>query len=176
LEKVLVTGGAGFIGSHLVEKLLSMGIEVRVLDNLFRGSRENLSQIHDKNLVFVEGDILDLQMLGKVAAGVDTVFHLAAINGTRYFYEQPLRVLEVNALGTRNVLRVATEQKVNRVIFASSSEVYGSPCHFPTAEDEPPYYDPPGERRWSYAISKLFGEQLCQCLRDESKVETVVFR
>jgi len=174
---VLVTGGAGFLGSHLVDRLLSMGLEVIVLDNLFRGSKANLAQHQgNRNFRFEHGDILDASTLRKAVKGVDTVFHMAAINGTRYFYEQPRRVLEVNGLGTRNLLQAACDENVKRVVFASTSEVYGEPRHFPTLEDEPINFDPPLERRWSYAVSKLFGEHLCFSLNAERKLETVVLR
>lgn len=177
MNTVLVTGGAGFLGSHIVDRLLTMGVRVTVLDNLFRGSIMNLSQ-HQGNPDFklVRGDILEMPTLRKAAYGVDTIFHMAAINGTRYFYEQPRKVLNVNSLGTANVLNAACELNVKRVVFASSSEVYGSPKHFPTTEEEPINFDPPHEIRWCYAVSKLLGEHLCFALSTEHGVETVVLR
>ncbi len=177
MNTALVTGGAGFLGSHLVDKLLDMGIKVKVLDNLFRGSKTNLAQhAQNPNLTFVTGDVLDAATVQMTARGVDTIFHLAAVNGTRYFYEQPRRVLEVNGLGTMNVLQAACDEKARRVIFASSSEVYGNPRRFPTSEDEPPNLDPPMEKRWSYAVSKLFGEYLCLGMKAEGKLDTVILR
>lgn len=177
MNTVLVTGGAGFIGSHLVDKLLTMGVRVKVLDNFFRGSIMNLSQHHEnRDFTLVRGDILEMPTLRKAADGVDTIFHMAAINGTRYFYEQPLKVLKVNSLGTANVLDAACELNVKRVVFASSSEAYGSARRFPTTEEEPTNFDPPNEIRWCYAISKFLGEHLCFALSAESPVETVVLR
>lgn len=165
------------MGSHLVDRLLNMGLKVRALDDLFRGSKTNLAQhTKSRDFTFVQGDILNMSTLRKAVRGVDTVFHMAAVNGTRYFYEQPRRVLEVNSLGTKNVLQAASDEKVSRVIFASSSEVYGNPKHFPTAEDEPLNFDPPRESRWSYAVSKLFGEHLCYSLSAEHALETVILR
>jgi len=176
MKTVLVTGGAGFLGSHLVDRLLAMGIRVRVLDNLFRGSAANLSKHRESpDFTFIQGDILDFPALLKAASGVDTVFHMAAINGTRYFYEQPQEVLKVNSLGTMNVFQAADELDVNKVVFASSSEVYGTPGHFPTSEAEPINLDPPKETRWCYAVSKLLGEHLSYAANKRG-IDTIVLR
>lgn len=177
MNKVLVTGGAGFLGSHLVDKLMSMGLDVIVFDNLFRGSKSNIAQhFESRHFSFREGDILDLAALRKHMDGVDTVFHMAAINGTRYFYEEPVKVLDVNGTGTKNVLQAASEANVHKVVFASSSEVYGHPSRFPTPEDERLNLDPPTESRWSYATSKLFGEHLCLTFGAKYGLQTVILR
>jgi len=177
LKRVLVTGGAGFLGSHLVDRLMNMGLQVTAFDDLFRGARSNISQHFEKEaFTFFQGDVLDPATLRKAMDGVDTVYHLAAINGTRYFYEDPSRILDVNGTGTRNVLEAAADASVKRVVFTSSSEVYGYASRFPTPEDERLNLGPPTEVRWSYATSKVFGEHLCLTYGAKCGYETVILR
>jgi UDP-glucose 4-epimerase len=177
LNKVLVTGGAGFLGSHLVDSLIAQGIGTTALDNLFRGSEENIQE-HKRSggFRFVHGDVRNYEIVKAAMTDVDTVFHLAAINGTMHFYERPLEVLQVNSQGTWNVLQAALETEVERVIFASSSEVYGHPEHVPTPETEPSLFEPALSPRWSYAVSKLFDEHLFQAYHTKHGLRTVILR
>lgn len=177
MQKALVTGGAGFIGSHLVERLLLEGIKVVSYDNYFRGNISNLDAVKDDSrLSLIEADILDPYALEKAASGCDIIFHLAAINGTRYFYEIPQKVIEVNIEGTRNVLRIARKQGVRRVLFASSSEIYGHPETIPTPESSPSVFQPPTAVRWCYAIGKLMDEHMCLAAAQEGVFDTVILR
>src|SRR3989344_5563305 len=132
MTKVLVTGGAGFIGSHLCEALLKKGHEVVCFDNFFRGKKENVEHlIGNEKFELVEGDIRNFNEIKKEVENVEVVHHLAAINGTKYFYEEPILITDVNVNGTLNVLKACKEANVKRVTFASSPEVYGQPQKVP---------------------------------------------
>lgn len=162
MKKVLVTGGAGFLGSHLVDALLERGLAVSALDNLFRGRKANLSEaLKNPKFSFIEGDICDLETVKEAVRGCDTIFHLAAINGTRYFYEMPDTVMRVNIAGTENILDAATGEEIPRVVFTSTSEIYGRTGVIPTPEESESVFMPPDSVRWSYALSKLLDEHLC---------------
>ena len=159
LGKVLVTGGTGFVGSVLVKRLADEGLAVRVLDNNSRGNLERmdgyLSQID-----FIEGDVTSLDCLMEACKNIDTVFHLAAINGTENFYRIPGQVLEVGVKGALNSLEAAVECGVTNYIVTSSSEVYQEPTHLPTTEEEriiiPNIHNP----RFSYSAGKIINEAL----------------
>lgn len=177
MHKALVTGGAGFLGSHLVERLLLEGIRVVSYDNYFRGNIVNLDAIkNNRRLSIMDGDILDPYALEKAAAGCDIIFHLAAINGTKYFYEIPQEIIEVNIKGTENVLKAAQKQGVSRVVFTSSSEIYGHPETIPTPESSPAIFRPPTGVRWCYAIGKLLDEHMCLAFAREGLFDTVILR
>jgi len=158
LSKILVTGGAGFIGSNLIKKLLQKSHEIIVFDNEFRGSFQNLDT--DKVLL-INGDITKFSDWEKLPKEIDSIFHLGAINGTRFFYEIPEKVVEVNVKGVLNLLDYVRKNDVNDVLFASSSEVYGFPKVFPTNEKDelqiPDVYNP----RFAYSGSKIIGELSC---------------
>src|SRR5918996_2734899 len=124
MEKYLVTGGAGFIGSHLVEKLLSEGQIVRVLDNFDTGSRQNLSHLSG-NLELIEGSIVDRETVRKACAGIDYVLHQAARGSVPRSVADPLGTHDANVTGTLNILHAAKDAGVRRVVCASSSSVYG---------------------------------------------------
>lgn len=153
MSRVLVTGGAGFIGSHLVEALLAKGNTVTVVDNLSSGFKKNLASV-EKRITFVEGDILqvDLQLL---LQGVDVVFHLAAISSVQYSIENPTTVLQNNVMTTSKLLEVARTAKVKRFVFISSAAVYGDAAELPVHEQGMLKPLSP------YALSKVWGEQLC---------------
>lgn len=150
--KVLVTGGAGFIGSHLTEELVKQGASVTVLDNFSRGSLENLRNVEDK-IEIVEGDIRDSQIVSDCCRGKDYVFHEAAvcINRSEKF---PYECIDINIQGTSNVIRAALNQKVKKLVFASSASVYGNPISIPMTEKHP--FNP----ITPYCISKIAGEHL----------------
>jgi dTDP-glucose 4,6-dehydratase/UDP-glucose 4-epimerase len=151
--KVLVTGGRGFIGARLVEHLVSEGKDVRVFDDGSRGEADMPSQVEA-----IEGDVRDREAVGRACRGVDAVAHLAAVQGTRNFYERPDVVLDVNLRGVLSVAQACASEGVARLVFASSSEVYGVPKEFPTPESAPLVVPDPTNARWSYGASKIAGE------------------
>ncbi len=166
---MLVTGGAGFIGSHLAERLVTLGAKVRILDNLTTGKRQNLASFaHQVELL--EGSLTDLATVRKAIAGVAVVFHQGALPSVARSVEDPLTTHQVNATGTLLLLLAAREAKVKRVVFASSSSVYGDTPTLPKREDMPPNPQSP------YALSKLIGEQFCRLFWQLYGLETVSLR
>ena len=159
-KKFLVTGGAGFLGTHLVEKLLENGNQVICMDNEFRGSFENLKN-HSQDLTLVRGDITNAEDWPKNTGKINGVFHFGAINGTKYFYSIPEQVLEVNVQGTINALEFVRTHDIEYLSFASSPEVYGIPDVFPTPESAPLIVPDLENPRWSYGGSKIIGEIFC---------------
>jgi len=169
LKSVLVTGGAGFIGSHLVEKLVARGAKVTVLDNFSTGKKENLSQFKNK-IELIKGSITNKKIVKKCVANVDVVFHLAAIPSVPRSFQFPIETTKVNLDGTLNILEEASNAKVKRLIFASSSSVYGDSPVLPKYEELPPNPLSP------YATSKLGGELYCKIFSKMGKIETVSLR
>jgi UDP-glucose 4-epimerase len=169
---VLVTGGAGFIGSHLVERLLADGHAVRVLDNFSSGSRANLpfADRYGAALTVIEGDIRDGGTVARAMAGVSVVFHQAAMRSVPRSVADPLGANEHNVTGTLNVLQAARQADVPRVVYASSSSVYGDRPDLPKREDQPPAPISP------YAVSKAAGEQYAAVWSRLYGVETVGLR
>ena len=165
----LVTGGAGFIGSHLVEHLLAGGARVRVLDDFSTGRRENLHPFRDR-FELVEGDITDFGTCRAAAEGVQTVFHQAALPSVPRSVRDPARSHDVNATGTLNVLLAAREAGVKRVVYASSSSAYGDTPTLPKREDQTP------NPRSPYAVAKLTGEHYCRAFPGVFDLETVALR
>jgi nucleoside-diphosphate-sugar epimerase len=166
--KVLVTGGAGFIGSHLVERLLHDGFEVRVLDNFSTGRRENILDLSDVELV--EGDMQSYERAHTAVQGCEVVFHQAALPSVPRSIQDPLTTNAANVTGTLNVLLSARDSDVRRVIFASSSSVYGANRTLPKAENLLPVPISP------YAVSKLAGEGYCRSFWQVYGLETVALR
>lgn len=159
--KILVTGGAGFIGSHLVEKLLQAGHEVWSVDDLSTGNKEFLSSIFaHPNHHFVEGTVLDRTLLREVVEQVDLIYHLAAVLGVKNCVDHPLKVIEGNIDGTRHVLELAYPQK-KKVIFASTSEVYGKNAQIPFQEDDDRVLGSTSIQRWCYSTAKALDEHIC---------------
>lgn len=148
--KVLITGGAGFIGSHLAERLLETNAEVRVLDDLSTGRRENLPR-HEA-LEFVEGDIRNTGLVDQCVEGVDAVVHLAAVASVQASIDDPIRTHQVNFDGTLNLLEAARRNGTRRFLYACSAAVYGDAASIPVSEDSPPNPMSP------YAVDKLAGE------------------
>ena len=171
-ERILVTGGAGFIGSNLVDHLLSNGHEVAAFDNLSTGRREFLEAAHaSKDFSFVEGDVLDEADLRAAVRGCDAVVHLAANADVRFGLDAPGRDLEQNTIGTFRVLEAMRAEGVRRIVFASSGSIYGEPEVFPTPEDCPL------PRQTSlYGASKLAGEGLVQAYCEGYGFSGVVLR
>ena len=169
--KVLVTGGAGFIGSHLVDGLMGEGFEVVVLDDFSSGRRENLSFHFGKpGFCLVEGDVRDKADVKKALEGVDVVFHLAAIVSVDFSVKNPLLVNEVNVGGTLNVLKESLNAGVKRFVYASSCAVYGEPIRLPVDEEHPTRPLSP------YGVSKLAAEHYCRVFYEVYGFETVCLR
>lgn len=150
-KKVLVTGGAGFIGSHIVQRLVSLGAQVVVLDNLVTGKRENIEAYLDK-INFIERDLTDEAALDLALEGVDLISHQAALRSVPKSVERPFDYHQVNVTGTLRLLIQARDKGVKKVVFASSSSVYGERFDFPEKEDDLPQPVSP------YASTKLMGE------------------
>jgi UDP-glucose 4-epimerase len=169
MSHYLITGGAGFIGSHATEALIQRGARVRILDNFSTGRRENLAHIWDR-IEVVEGDIRDLNTVRQAMRGVDFVLHQAALPSVSRSIVDPTTTHEVNATGTLNVLIAAHEAKVKRVVYASSSSVYGINPVLPKQEDMPTEPISP------YASAKVAGENYCRTWSHVYALQTVCLR
>jgi UDP-glucose 4-epimerase len=167
--KVLVTGGAGFIGSNLVRGLLSEGHAVRVIDNFATGYRRNLADILD-DIELIEGDLQSYERAHNAVKGCEVVFHEAALPSVPRSVQDPLTTNAVNVTGTLNVLLCARDEGVRRVIYASSSSAYGNSQENPRCEEQRP--DPVAP----YAVAKLAGEHYCQAFTRVYGMETVSLR
>lgn len=176
MSNVVVTGGYGFIGSHLVSALLDRGDLVTVFD--FAKNTRDTSIDFDRhpNFRFVQGDVTDIGSLSQaLISGVDTVFHLAAIVGVKNYMDDPLRVLDVNVIGTRNVLELS-RQHGTRVVFASTSEVFGKNPNPPFAEDDDRVLGSTKTARWSYSTSKAMAEHLVFAMHSAYELPVTVVR
>jgi len=174
--KLLVTGGAGFIGSHLCERLLTDGHQVTALDSFSTGSISNLkSALVHKNFTFLEGSILDSSKLNAIVAGSDYVFHLAAAVGVFNIVHNPLESLLANIRGTENVLEAGHKAGVP-VFLTSSSEVYGKNNSGSIRESDDRVLGSPTILRWSYSEAKAIGESLCYAYFVEKNLETRIVR
>lgn len=174
--RTLVTGGAGFIGSHLCEELVARGGEVIVLDDLSTGRRENLEAAMARGHVeFVEGDVLDADLVASLVARVDRVVHLAAVVGVALVIERPLHTLNVNLLGTHHVLE-ACACLGKPVLIASTSEVYGHQVAHSFNEETPSLLGPVSQMRWVYAVSKLADEYLARAYAAERGLQVLCAR
>lgn len=172
--KVLVTGGAGFIGSHVCDILLDRGYEVICIDNLSSGSIENIKHnLGNSKFIFKKIDILDREMLFNAVDKVDVIIHLAAFKIPRY--SSSYKTLLINTQGTKNVLDLAV-LKGAKVILGSTSDVYGKNPNLPFREDSDLVLGPSTSRRWAYAVSKLFDEHLAFAYQDEFNLEIVILR
>ena len=167
--RFLVTGGAGFIGSNLVKRLLEKGYSIRVLDNFATGLRENLTDFI-KDIELIEGDIRDFWTVVKATKGIDYIIHQAALPSIPRSIDNPLTTTEVNINGTLNILEAARFNSVQRIIYASSSSVYGDSPQMPKKEDMKPMPKSP------YAITKLAGEEYCMSFYNLYGLETVALR
>ena len=157
LHTALVTGAAGFVGSHLVDVLLLNKVRVTGFDNLTTGSRQNLDNAEmDEAFTLIEGDIRDSHAIGEACNNCDIVFHLAAVTKVAESVRNPQKYTDINVTGTQNVINGAIQAQVKRVVFASSAAVYGTPETVPISEDATTQPLSP------YGSSKLKGEQLCQ--------------
>ncbi|MBL7154183.1 MAG: GDP-mannose 4,6-dehydratase [Phycisphaerae bacterium] len=174
--KALVTGGAGFIGSHLVERLLAGGNEVSVVDNLSTGSLKNIEPFKELGgFEFVEGDIRDAELMGTLVKKCDTVFHLAAAVGVQLIADDPVHTIETNIGGTETVLEAANKFGVKTLI-ASSSEVYGKSEAVPFGENDDLVFGSTSMSRWAYACSKAIDEFLGQAFYQQYGLGVVIAR
>jgi len=169
MSRYLVTGGAGFIGSNIVEELVRRKEEVRVVDDFSSGKRENLRGVADK-IEIIEGDIRDLNLMKKVTKGCDYVLHQAALRSVPKSMKNPRLYDEVNVMGTLNLLVASSENGVRRFVFASSSSVYGDSDKLPQSETQIPQPISP------YAATKLAGEHYCHVFARSYGLETVALR
>ncbi|HEV8370885.1 MAG TPA: SDR family oxidoreductase [Pyrinomonadaceae bacterium] len=166
---VVVTGGAGFIGSHIAGSVAASGAKVRIIDDLSTGHRENIDELSG-DIEFIEGSVADLPLISRVLDGAEVVFHEAAIPSVPRSVENPTQSHIASVDGTFNLLLAAREQKVRRVVYAASSSAYGDQPTLPKVEDMSP--DPLSP----YAVAKLVGEYYCQVFTSVYGLETVSLR
>ena len=175
VKNVLVTGGTGFIGSNICKYLVDSGHHVTVFDNNSRGNLKRLKDLKN-SIKFFKGDIRDKNRLRKSFNKIDTVIHLAYINGTKNFYEKPIEVLDVGIKGIFNILEISKEKKIKEFYLASSSEVYQKPNKIPTNENEilkvPDIFNP----RYSYGSGKIISELLSIYFAKKFFKKLVIFR
>ena len=174
--RYIVTGGAGFIGGHLVESLIKDGHEVKVVDDLSTGSEDNLAGVIDNpNFEFIKGDIIDLPELDYLISHSDVVYHLAAAVGVELVVKDPVKTIITNVHGTERILNAAKINKT-KVILTSTSEVYGKSEKIEFSEEDDLLIGPPTHSRWSYACSKLLDEFFCMAFSDEYGIPITVVR
>jgi UDP-glucose 4-epimerase len=173
---ILITGGAGFIGSHLAEHLLEQGHSVIALDNLSTGSLGNIRHLlHRNGFSFVQEDVRNSQTLHVLVPQCDSIFHLAAAVGVKLIVEQPVHTIETNIHGTEVVLAVANKFR-KKVLIASTSEVYGKSEAIPFHEDDDTVLGSTRFSRWSYACSKAIDEFLALAYHQQYGLEAVIVR
>jgi nucleoside-diphosphate-sugar epimerase len=168
-RRALVTGGAGFIGSHLVEGLLAAGWDVRALDDLSTGREAHLAAVRDR-IELWRGDVRDGSVVEKAVEGIEAIFHAAAVASAARSVEEPIATHAVNVMGTLTVLEAARAARVRRVVFASSSAVYGASAEPPTREDAPRHPSSP------YGLHKATCEDYCRLYAEIHGLETVALR
>ena len=175
-RRVLVTGGAGFIGSHLVDRLIADGNRVTALDDLSTGRSSNLHQLRSHpDFQFRQGSVLDRDVVEREVAEAEVVFHFAAAVGVRLIVEHPLQSLTTNIKGTETVLEAALRHR-RAVVIASTSEIYGKSQHGPFKEDDDRLLGPTRKPRWSYSTSKAVDEILAFAYHRELGLPTIVVR
>lgn len=173
----MVTGGAGFIGSHLCESLVATGAEVICLDNFSRGRTDNLGAVMGRsNFKLVKADLRDAEAVSETFRGVEMIFHLAAKVGVKHYVEEPLEVINVNLQGTHNLLEAARRFDVKRFIFASTSEVYGKNPRLPWRENDDRVLGSTNIDRWVYSTTKALDEHECFGYMRKYGINTTVLR
>lgn len=174
--RILITGGAGFIGSHLAEHLLAQEDEVWAIDDLSTGSIDNIEHLrHERRFHYQTESILNNGVLAELVDRCDVIFHLAAAVGVRLIVESPVRTIETNVRGTEVVLHLAAKKK-KLVVVASTSEVYGKANKLPFCEEDDLVIGPPVRGRWSYACSKAIDEFLALAYWKERRLPVIVTR
>lgn len=167
--KVLITGGAGFIGSHLTAYLVAQGHDVTVLDNLLRGNKIEHSVFN--KIHFVEGDVKNFELVDRLSQGCDHIYHLAAILGVDIVADNPVETMDTEVIGTRNIVNAALKNNVTKIIYASTSGVYGHSA-IEKSVDEDIMIDP----RTSYAMAKRYNEIYLKAVYEEKGLESVSLR
>lgn len=174
--KALITGGAGFVGSHLAEALLERGGEVFVIDNLSTGSIENIEHLKDNpRFHYTIETIMNEPVTAELVDRADIIFHLAAAVGVKLIVESPVNTIETNVHGTENILKLANKKK-KKVLVASTSEVYGKSVQFPFREGADLVMGPTTKGRWSYACSKAIDEFLALAYHKEKRLPVLIVR
>jgi UDP-glucose 4-epimerase len=175
-KHALITGGAGFIGSHLSEHLLKCGWQVTIIDDLSTGRLENVQHLaEDRRCRIVVEDIRNIHVIDRLMSECDVVFHLAAAVGVQKIISEPINTIEVNIGGTETLLRTARRYR-KQILIASTSEVYGKGVSFPFREDDDCLMGPTSKSRWSYATSKAVDEFLALAYHHEVGLPVVLFR
>ena len=174
--RILITGGAGFIGSHLSDQLLSQGHDVTVIDDLSTGSMDNIREAKEhRRFQYCIASIFDKPLLAELIDDAEIIFHLAAAVGVLNIVESPVRTIETNVGGSELVLELAAKKK-KRVLIASTSEVYGKSNKFPFSEEDDLVLGPTTKGRWSYACSKAIDEFLALAYHRERKLPATIVR
>jgi len=174
---ILITGGAGFIGSHLAESWLRDGHTVSVIDDLSTGSPDNLKRLpHQERIEFVKGNVITSRALPGLVRKADVIYHLAAAVGVELVVHDPIRTIETNVSGTSRILKLADKSGGRRVIVASTSEVYGKSDAVPFRETDDLIIGPSTHSRWSYACSKLIDEFLLMAYHRSKNLPGTVTR
>jgi nucleoside-diphosphate-sugar epimerase len=176
MNRVLITGGAGFIGSHLAERLLSLGQQVTIIDNLSTGRLENIAHLenHPHFHSAIE-DIRNIHVMDRLVSECDIIYHLAAAVGVQKIISEPIETIEINIGGTEVVLKTARRYR-KRVLIASTSEVYGKGVRIPFSEDDDSLLGPTVRNRWSYAASKAIDEFLAFAYHKEVNLPVILVR
>lgn len=179
-QRILITGGAGFIGSHLAERFLLAGLGVEVIDDLSTGSLDNIKHLQalpgaDKNLTVTIDTIFNRELLDAAIARCSKVFHLAAAVGVKYILENPLSSISTNVLGTEQVLKLCNKHR-KPVLITSTSEAYGKQTAAQLREDDDVVLGSSGKARWSYAVAKLLDEFSALAYHRETRLPVVVVR
>ena len=176
MRRALITGGAGFIGSHLSERLLKSGYRVTIIDNLSTGRLQNIQHLaSNPSFSYVIEDIRNIHVIDRLVSECDIIFHLAAAVGVRNIIDHPINTIEVNIGGTEIILKTASRYR-RRVMLASTSEVYGKGASFPFKEDDDTLFGPTVRSRWSYAASKAVDEFLAFAYHAEIGLSITLFR
>ena len=170
-KDIFVSGGAGFIGAHMVSELLKNGFKLRVLDDLSTGKVENIvHHLNNPDFCFIKGDIRDKKIVNEALRDVKAVYHLAAISSVPFSVKNPRITFQINLEGTQNLLELSVRNEVEKFIFASTSAVYGDPVYLPIDEEHPTNPKSP------YALTKLKAEQLCREFEEKYGLNVTILR
>jgi UDP-glucose 4-epimerase len=176
LSHALITGGAGFIGSHLSERLLAAGHTVTIIDDLSTGQFQNIAPLQDRpKFHYAIEDIRNIHVMDRLVSECDVIYHLAAAVGVQKIISEPINTIEINIGGTEVVMQTARRYR-KKVMIASTSEVYGKGIRFPFSEDDDTVMGPTSRSRWSYATSKAIDEFLALAYHKEVGLPVVIFR